>query len=466
MGRIVVCGGGIIGLSAAMMLGADGHRVTVLEGDPDGAPAGPAQAWTSWLRRGVAQFHQPHVLLTRCRQVYDQELPGMSQRMLDNGCTRVDYLDPLPPTLTDRARRPGDDALQLVTGRRPVVEAVVAAAAEQDPVVEVRRGVRVADLLAGPSAIAGVPHVVGVRTTAGERIPADLVVDATGRRTRSGAWLAGIGAPPALETSKDRGFVYYTRYFSGPRRPARRARPLTPLGSISLLTLDGDNDTWSVTVFGLSGDAPLKALRDPDTFTAVVSAYPMHAQWLDGSPISDVVAMAGILDRYHRFVVDGQPVVTGFAAVGDAWACTNPSVGRGVSIGLMHAQQLRRTVRGWLDDPVGLAKEWDAVTESVVAPHYRNQVAADRARFAEMEALCAGRPAPPPDPLLGRLLAASVVDADAFRATLEMNVCMALPDEVLARPAIVAALDRLDPDPAPAAASGPDREQLLTLLAG
>jgi flavin-dependent dehydrogenase len=43
--------------------------------------------------------------------------------------------------------------------------------------------------------------------------------------------------------------------------------------------------------------------------------------------------MAGILDRYRRFVVDGAPVVTGYAAVGDAWACTNPSAGRGISVG-------------------------------------------------------------------------------------------------------------------------------------
>ena len=51
----------MIGLTAAMMLAADGHQVTVLEADPDGAPApAPAtDAWGSWKRGGVAQFHQP-----------------------------------------------------------------------------------------------------------------------------------------------------------------------------------------------------------------------------------------------------------------------------------------------------------------------------------------------------------------------------------------------------------------------
>jgi 2-polyprenyl-6-methoxyphenol hydroxylase-like FAD-dependent oxidoreductase len=40
-------------------------------------------------------------------------------------------------------------------------------------------------------------------------------------------------------------------------------------------------------------------------------------------------------------VVDGEPVITGLAALGDAWACTNPSLGRGASIGLLHACALR-----------------------------------------------------------------------------------------------------------------------------
>ncbi len=40
----------------------------------------------------------------------------------------VDYVAAMPPTITDRAPRPGDDDLRFVTGRRPVIEAVVAAA--------------------------------------------------------------------------------------------------------------------------------------------------------------------------------------------------------------------------------------------------------------------------------------------------------------------------------------------------
>jgi 2-polyprenyl-6-methoxyphenol hydroxylase-like FAD-dependent oxidoreductase len=466
MSRIVVCGGSVIGLTAAMMFAADGHRVTVLEADPDGAPATPDEAWGGWRRRGVAQFHQPHNLFTRFRQVCEDELPGLTERLSDAGCVAVNYLDGLPPNLTDTSPRPEDADMWFVTGRRPVVEAVVAAAALDRPGLEVRRGVRVAGLCVGPSAVAGVPHVVGVRTEDGTELPADLVVDAMGRRTPSAGWLADAGARGAAVEERDRGFVYYTRYFTGPTRPVRHGPALQPLGSISLLTLDGDNDTWSVTLFGLSGDAPLKNLRHAEAFHRVVADCPTIAHWTDGTPISEVLPMAGIMDRHRRFVRDGQPVVTGFAAVGDAWACTNPSAGRGLSVGIAHAQALRRLVAEHLDDPAKFAIEWDVRTERDVAPLVHNQIAADTARVAEMDAVRLGRPVVPPDSPMAWLVAAAGTDPDAFRALIEIVMCTALPQEVFARPGMLERIERAWLHGSPPTTRGPDRARLLTLLAG
>jgi hypothetical protein len=55
----------------------------------------------------------------------------------------------------------------------------------------------------------------------------------------------------------------------------------------------------------VSGDAPLKALRRDDCFDRVVRACPLQAHWLDGRPLTGVVAMAGVMDRIHDYVVDG-----------------------------------------------------------------------------------------------------------------------------------------------------------------
>src|SRR3954469_5237179 len=126
----------------------------------------------------------------------------------------MDQLRPLPPPITDTPAQPGDDRFITLTARRPVMEYAFANVAEN--AAEVRRGVAVAELLAGPSAGPGSPHVIGVRTTAGERFHADLVIDASGRRSLLPRWLAALGARPPIEEAEDLRFFYYSRYFHAP----------------------------------------------------------------------------------------------------------------------------------------------------------------------------------------------------------------------------------------------------------
>ena len=213
----------------------------------------------------------------------------------------------------------------------------------------------------------------------------------------------------------------------------------------------------------------LKKLRDLDRWTALLAACPLHAHLLDGTPLTDLVSLGGILDRRRRFVVDGAPVVTGLLAVGDAWACTNPSLGRGITMGLMHAAGTREVVRRHLDDPGALARAHDEMTERRLTPWYRNTVELDRMRGARLVAAAEGRalpePSDPPARIRTALPIASQFDADLFRAFIEMTSLLALPSEVLGRPGLV---DRIlevvgrRPPPAP---PGPSRAETLRILA-
>ena len=63
-----------------------------------------------------------------------------------------------------------------------------------------------------------------------------------------------------------------------------------------------------------------------------------------------------------------------------------------------------------------------------------------------------------------RVFAALPYDADVFRGMLETISCLAFPQEVLARPGFMERVDAHQ-DKQPSGAPGPDRKELLALLA-
>jgi 2-polyprenyl-6-methoxyphenol hydroxylase-like FAD-dependent oxidoreductase len=452
-----------------MMLARQGHSVTVLERDSEAVPGSPEEAWQAWERRGVAQFRQPHFLHPPVNHLLDCHLPEVKEALLRSGCITFDRLATMPPSITDRTPREGDERFLTITGRRSTIEHAVASVAKE--LIPIRRGASVVGLLAGRSAANGIPHVTGVRTMDGEEVSADLIIDAMGRRSNLPNLLEAIGARRPIEEAEDSGFIYYTRFFrSGtPVMPAYRTELLTYFHSFSFLTLPGDAGTWAVTVVISSGDQALKKLRNPKEWAALVAACPWHAHWLDGEPITDVLSMAGTIDRYRRFVLDGVPVATGIVSVGDSWACTNPSLGRGITMGLMHALGTAEVVQQHLDNPFELALSHDSMTETRVTPWYRDTIAIDRQRIAGVNALIEGRPEPeqPADPrarVANALSVAMMYDADVYRAAAEMRSVLALPQEVMAWPGMVDRIMEVAGTHEAVNPPGPSRQELLRML--
>jgi 2-polyprenyl-6-methoxyphenol hydroxylase-like FAD-dependent oxidoreductase len=476
MAKIVVVGGGACGLSAALMLAADAHEVTVLERDPapppDPSNGAPETAWRDWERRGVNQFRMLHVFGSRWRQIIEAELPEVAKALDAAGALRLNPIADAPTEATG-GWRDGDERYEMLTGRRPVVEAALAGVAAAAPGVTVRRGAAVAGLRTGEPAADGVPHVVGVRTEAGDDIDADLVVDASGRRSPLPTWLSSIGATQPYQELEDCGFVYYGRHFrstDGSLPPAMGGF-LQHYDSVCTLTLPADNGTWGVGITASAKDATLRKLADTDTWMRAVRSYPLIAHWVDAEPLEDAPAvMAKIEDRYRRFVVGGRPVATGVVSVGDSWACTNPSLGRGASMGLVHVQALRDPIRSAaLDDPLAFARGWDETTDAVVGPWYRSTLTFDRHRLAEIDAQIAGESYAPDDPtwsITKAMERASLQDPDVLRAFVRIATVQEPPDDVLAQPgildAVIAKGSGWEHDVAP----GPSRAELVSIVKG
>ncbi len=467
MGSIIVVGGGVVGLGAALMLANDGHQVTLLERDP-APPPPPGEAWDHWERRGVSHFRMIHLLLAASTEIAESEIPGFVEALTAAGGLNLKPLRGLPDAITGGAR-PGDERLRLVTARRPVFEAVIAALAEAADGVTVRRGVAVTGLLAdGPTSGSQPVHVVGVVTDDGAELRADIVIDCGGRRSAMPDLIEAAGGRRPDEQIEDSGFVYYARHF----RSADGSIPMAFGGllqhypTVSLLTLPADNGTWGVGIVTAGSDAPLRGLTDVDRWTAVVNAHPFVAHWVDAEPLTDVKVMAGIEDRRRTYIADGKPVVTGLLPLADAWACTNPSLGRGVSIGFLHASALRSTLHGeTFEDHYGLALRWHHATERDVEPYYDDTLAFDRHRLAEVHAAIDGRDYEPNDPtwtFTKNLAASTAKDPDLLRAQIKVSMLLDRLPNVMQDTELVGRAARLaDHSPIP----GPDRPELLALAA-
>jgi flavin-dependent dehydrogenase len=237
------------------------------------------------------------------------------------------------------------------------------------------------------------------------------------------------------------------------------------------VTLPADNGTWSVVLVAAAHDRALYGLREVSRWERVVRSLPRVAHWLDGEPVDDrVMTIAKIEDRHRDFVVDGQPVATGVVAVADAWACTNPSRGRGVSIGMLHALALRRLLREiGLCDAYQFAQAFYQATVEEVEPWFALSRFDSRHRLAEIGALIRGEVYDPNDrrwELEQALYAAAPLDPDCLRAALRAATLVDPLERALASDGLVDRVMALGGDwrnrPLPA----PDRDHLIVLANG
>jgi 2-polyprenyl-6-methoxyphenol hydroxylase-like FAD-dependent oxidoreductase len=471
MARIIVIGGGVLGLTTAMLLARDGNDVTVLERDPAPPPDSPDDAWYEWERRGVNQFRMIHIFLPRFRELLEAELPDAVREFDDLGAIRYNPFELIPAEVTG-GLQPGDERFTFLTARRPIGETALARAAAKTADLEVRRGVAVAGLTTADGN--GVPHVTGVRTDSGDELAADLVIDAAGRRSSLPSMLTSIGARAPEEELEDSGFMYYVRHFRSldGEMPPLMCGLLTPWGTVSTLTLPADNGSWGVGLITSAKDAELRALKDVDAWMRVWHTLPLVAHWADAEPVDGgrIAMMAKIEDRRRNFVVDGTPVATGVLPVGDSWACTNPSLGRGMSIGFTHAVALRDFLRdAALDDPAGVAKGWHEVTQDTVNVWYRDTLAFDRHRLAEIDAGIAGEPYEPSDPeweIVKSMDYASSQDAGVLRGALRIASVLETASEVLSDTALLEKVVTLGAGWREAPSLAPSREELVATVRG
>ncbi|MDQ1033714.1 2-polyprenyl-6-methoxyphenol hydroxylase-like FAD-dependent oxidoreductase [Streptomyces sp. V3I8] len=482
MADVVIVGASIAGLATALAMGGAGHRVRVLE-RADAPPQGPpGEVALDWDRPTVPQAVHSHTISSSAVAVLRSRVPRLLERLTENGAELLDLLDALPPLVTDRAREVGDEELVALACRRNVLELLLYRTAQELPHVGIEHNVTVRGAEFDPAPGA---RIRSVTDADGRRVPADVVVDATGRRTESRSWLEAAGVPLAPDLTVPSAMTGFSRHYRlrSPGRPAPLNRGNATAGvwdHYAAALHPGDNGTFAIALMMPTGDRETASLRDPAAFGAVARATPGLGPWLEPG-VSEALTPVNVIacppNTLRGTVTDRQEPVAGLFAVGDAACVTNPLFGRGMSLALRHAFELADLIgTGRVDHATSRAAA--RLAERVYLPWYEAAARDDGRRSALWDASRGISPAEPapssgsapsPGPAAGsgpvQLRDAMLSDAWVWRAMTRSVMGLRPPAEVFGDEKFLARVRQAPPvDPA-LIPSAPTREELLGILA-
>ncbi|WP_405138045.1 FAD-dependent oxidoreductase [Nocardia sp. NBC_01388] len=334
MRQAVVLGTGIAGLFSARVLAEAFDRVLIIERDRlEGAMP----------RRGVPQARHVHGLMDRGRQIMEELFPGLTAELAAAGAPTTDVLRGSRWYIAGLRVHPTDTGLTALLAGRPMLEDAILTRVLAMPGVQLWQRRTAAGLLGGRT-------ITGVRLSDGTEVPADLVVDATGRGSRAADWLAALGYQRPAEERVDVDLGYTSRMFR--RKPDHLNGDLAAVVSTtpgfhggSAITLEGDR--WHVTLSGMLGDHPPTDPMEFEQFAATLPVPDLHEIVRSAEPLDDPVPhrfRGSLRRRYDR--TSAAP--RGFLVLGDAMSSFNPLYAQGMTV----AAQQALALRSCLPDPV------------------------------------------------------------------------------------------------------------------
>ena len=337
--RAVVLGAGMAGLLAARALADHHDHVVIVERDqlPDAAGDRP----------GVAQGRHAHALLARGQQLLEAMFPGLTEELAVAGARTGDVLERSRLYFSGHRLQPATSGLTAISASRALIEHHVRARVRSQAGIEIIEGCDATGLATDPgnTRVTGVRLVRRVDGSAEELLPADTVVDATGRNSRAPTWLSALGIGPPTEDRILVDVAYATRRYrmgadalDGDLAVINAPTVENPrAGALGLL----EAETGMLTLAGIGGDRPP---LDPDGFEDFAGrlAFPDIADAIRGAEPLDMPVRhrfpASTWRRYDRL----PRLPDGYAVVGDAVCSLDPIYGQGMTIAALQADALGR----------------------------------------------------------------------------------------------------------------------------
>jgi 2-polyprenyl-6-methoxyphenol hydroxylase-like FAD-dependent oxidoreductase len=212
-------------------------------------------------------------------------------------------------------------------------------------------------------------------------VAADLVVDCSGRGSRSDRWLGALGFPAPDVTEVKVGVSYATRLFErADGDPAGGAGalvlPTAPYEKRAGLLLPIEDDRWLVTLGGWHTEHPP---AEPETFLRAAKdlPYPAIAGIVSGArPLTDIATHRFPSSRRRHFE-RLRRLPAGYVALGDAICSFNPVYGQGMTCAALQAQALGSMVDRHGAASGALARDFYRAAAGIVTTPWRFAVGAD-----------------------------------------------------------------------------------------
>jgi 2-polyprenyl-6-methoxyphenol hydroxylase-like FAD-dependent oxidoreductase len=342
--RVVVIGAGMAGLAAAGALSEHFESVVVLERDRLQPGFGP--------RSGVPQGRHPHALLAGGLRALDTLFPGFQHDLAQAGAVPVRVMSELRMERPEWAAVPmpmPDLGFSVLSASRPLIEGVLRRRVETLPNVAIRADHRAAALVTSPDG----QRVMGVHCegdgNAKNTMPAELVVDASGRAALTLALLDALGVPRPEQTVIGVNIAYATAVLEMPASPPSGWKVAATFADPAGIDINGvvmpiEGARW-ITMIAGHGIEP--QIKNWDDFLAT-------ARKLRTPTVPDALALARPPEQIQHYEFEASvwrhferlpALPRGVLPVGDAFCRFNPVHGQGISVAAQEALLLRDLLR-------------------------------------------------------------------------------------------------------------------------
>jgi len=420
--RAVVLGGSVAGLLTASVLADSYKSVVVVERD-----VLPSHADH---RRGVPHGRHAHGFLPSGLRLIEELLPGFTAGLVAQGALVGDILGNCRWHLNGCLLRQAMTGLTALSASRPLIEAAIRNAVRRRPNVTVLDGNDIVGISTTPDR----RRVVGARVTSrrgeGSRVvPADLVVDCSGRASRVPRWLADLGYTPPDEDVVGIDLSYATRVFAMPAGPFGDdlfvATTRFPGQRRSAIAQRLEGGRAMVTLAGVLGERPPEDLESFTAYARTLAVPDTYEIVRAGTPLGDPATFrcpTYVRRRFERLA----DFPAGFLVAGDAVCAFNPVYGQGMTVAAATATALRDHLRA-TDNPGPL--QFFAAQSRLLDVPWALAVGPDLALPGVTG------PALPPSPLTGdylaRLQQAAVNDAELAAAFIRVTSLVDPPSALL-----------------------------------